>query len=227
MLGEYHRALGRLVHALRGHPRAVHRRRGHGVLQRSRPVRRRRRARRRDGAGDPRRGQRAGRAAGGAAAIDLALGHGHRPGLRDPRPDRVRGPLRLRRHRQRHQPGRAAVLRRRRLAGAGHRPRARRRRAPGRAPRPVGDLRAQGIQPDGAGPQHLRDERGEDSHDTTAGRRPDTVRARRRRTLPALRRAAAVDAAGVGLDAPRPRRRVRRRGALGQPRRAPPSAAAP
>ena len=35
----------------------------------------------------------------------------HRPGVRDARPDRVRGPLRLRRDRQRDQPGGAAVRR--------------------------------------------------------------------------------------------------------------------
>ncbi len=43
------------------------------------------------------------------AGHDLALGHGHRAGLRHAGPDRLRGPLRLRRDRQRHQPRRPAV----------------------------------------------------------------------------------------------------------------------
>ena len=44
--------------------------------------------------------------------------HRDRPGLRHARAHRLRGPVRLRRHRQRHQPGGATVHRRRRLAGA-------------------------------------------------------------------------------------------------------------
>src|SRR4051812_20353974 len=82
-------------------------------------------------------------------------GGGHRPGLRHPRPDRVRGSLRLRRHRQRHEPGRSAVLRRRRLAGAGHRPSAGGRRGSRRV---RGDRRgpAQGLQPDDPCPRRHR-----------------------------------------------------------------------
>ena len=68
VLAEYHRAIGALVHASRRHARAVHRRRDHGVLQRPRPVRRRRRTGRPDGAGDPGRCAGAGLPAGSATA---------------------------------------------------------------------------------------------------------------------------------------------------------------
>ena len=54
----------------------------------------------------------------GRRGHDLALRGGHRPGLRDTGADRVRGPVRLRRHRQRHQPRGPAVRRGASLAGA-------------------------------------------------------------------------------------------------------------
>ena len=135
----------------RGHARAVHRRRRDGVLQRPGPVRRRRRARRQDGAGDPGRGPRPGRAlaARRARPVDPV---GNRPGLRDPGPDRLRGPFRLRRHRQRHEPGGPPVCRGGRVAGVDHRPRARRHRGPLRR-RPGRRPPAQGVQPCGARPQ--------------------------------------------------------------------------
>ena len=82
-------------------------------------------------------------------------GNRYRPGLCDPRQDRLREPLRLCRHRQRHESRRPAVFRRRPLAGIGHRPRARSHRA--RVRLRDGRRRAtKGIQPHGAGPQHQR-----------------------------------------------------------------------
>ena len=69
----------------------------------------------------------------------------HRPGLRDPGPDRVRGPVRLRRDRQRHQPGRPAVLRGRTVGGATS-PSASSRPSAGRAVTdPVGELTLRGF----------------------------------------------------------------------------------
>ena len=136
-----------------GHAGAIHRRRDHGVLQRSDPARRRRRARRPHGVGDPRCGERAGRSVASQRLRPRSRA-GDRPGLRDSRPDRLRRALRLRRDRQRHESRRAAVLGRRSLAGAGHRPHPRRHRAHGRRRR--GRRRAaQGIQPDGTRPQHF------------------------------------------------------------------------
>ena len=95
---------------LRGDARAVHRRRAHGLLQRSDPVRRRAAARGPHGGRDAR--------AGGAAAGGLAppgprsgLRRRHRAGPRDARPDRLRGALRLRGHRQRHERRRPALRR--------------------------------------------------------------------------------------------------------------------
>ena len=60
----------------RGHPRTVHRRRRDGVLQRPGPLRRRRRARRQDGAGDPGRGPRARPGAGSATGTTSRSGWG-------------------------------------------------------------------------------------------------------------------------------------------------------
>ena len=59
---------------------------------------------------------------------DLDLGVGHRPGLRDDRGDRLRGPLGLRRDRHGDQPRRAALRRGSGRAGPGHLPRRRHRR---------------------------------------------------------------------------------------------------
>ena len=94
----------------------------------------------RDRVREPRRGWR-------RSGHDLALGHRHRAGLRDARPDRLRGPLRLRRHRQRHQPGRPAV-RRRRARGRSWSPSACSLRTEHVAVgEEVGDVAAQGLQP--------------------------------------------------------------------------------
>ena len=96
---------------LRGHARALHRRRADGLLQR--PAARART-----------RPQRAVRmAVAMRERVDAArrgvapprprprLRRRHRPGPRDARPHRLRGPLGLRRDRHRHEPGRAAVRR--------------------------------------------------------------------------------------------------------------------
>ena len=69
----------------------------------------------------------------------------HRPGLRDPRPDRVRGPLRLRGHRQRDQPGRPAVRARPRRGRSRHPAGPGRRRAAAAVTDPVGDLELRGF----------------------------------------------------------------------------------
>ena len=82
------------------------------------------------------------------------LRHRHRPGLRDAGPDRLRGPLRLRRDRQRHQPGRPAVRRRRALADPRHPAGARRRRARRRSARTSASVELHGLQP--AGPRLRR-----------------------------------------------------------------------
>ena len=84
VLGEYHRALGELIHRVRGDARALHRRRADGVLQRPDAVRRPRRAGGRDGGGDARAGRRARRRAGAARARPRVRRR-HRAGLRDAR----------------------------------------------------------------------------------------------------------------------------------------------
>ena len=99
----------------RGHARALHRRRHHGLLQRPGAGARPGAARGADGAGDaardpsPRRRLEPAR----PRARD---GRRHRAGLRDDRRHRLPGPDRLRRDRHRHQPRGAAVRR-----GAGRR----------------------------------------------------------------------------------------------------------
>ena len=174
---------------LRGHARAVHRRRADGVLQRpgaratTRPS-----------------GRSGWRVAMRDRVRELAerwrapgprprLRHRHRPGLRDPRPDRLRGPLRLRRDRQRHQPRRPAVRRGRAVADPRHPAGARRRRGRRRRraasatsscagfSRPVGVFDVKGID-DSARCSHDRRPR------TAPTRPPDAVRARRGRALP-------------------------------------------
>ena len=105
---------------VRGDARAVHRRRADGVLQRpacpattppsGRSGWRWRCATRVAGLAEGWRRQ----------GHDLGLRRRHRAGLRDAGPDRLRGPLRLRRHRQRHQPGGPAVRRGRAVADPRH-----------------------------------------------------------------------------------------------------------
>ena len=164
MLGEYHRAIGALVHAYEG---TLERFTGDGIMvffndpvpcddAAERAVRMALEIR--DAVSElAARWRRNGH--------DLALGIGIAQGFRDPRPDRLRGPLRLRRHRQRHESRRPAVFRRRSLAGTGHRPRARGHRARGRI-RNGRRRAAQGIQPLGAGPQHQRARRQAGEHMT-------------------------------------------------------------
>ncbi len=65
------------------------------------------------------------------------------------------------------------------------------------------------------------------THHADQSRQGDPVTTRRRRTLSVLRRSTADDAVGVGVDAAGPGGRVGGRGALDQPRRGPPRAAAP
>ena len=83
---------------------------------------------------------------------------------------------------------------------------------------------AQGIQPHGAGPQHQRARRQAGEHMTQlqAPDQPTTGRQlsapRRRRALPLLRRSATGDADRLGVDAARLRRRIGRRGPLDQHR---------
>ncbi len=57
----------------------------------------------------------------GAAGARPGARHRHRPGLRDAREDRLRGPVRLRGDRQRHEPRRPAVRGGRAVADPGHR----------------------------------------------------------------------------------------------------------
>ena len=85
--------------------------------------------------------------------------HRHRAGLRDPRQDRLRGQVRLRGHRQRHQPRVAVVLRRGAVADPHDRARLHDRRA-GRGRRGHRRAPAPRLQPIGPsvrrqGPRHL------------------------------------------------------------------------
>ena len=100
VLGEYHRAIGALVHAYEG---TLERFTGDGIMvffndpiqcddAAERAVRM---------ALEPGRRERACRALAPQRSRPRP-GNRYRPGLRDPRRDRLRGPLRLRRHRQCH-----------------------------------------------------------------------------------------------------------------------------
>ena len=110
VLGEYHRALGELIHEFGG---TLERFTGDGLMvffndpvpcddAAARAVRMALACAPRSASSPPRWRRR----------DTTWAGSRHRPGLRDARPDRFRGPLRLRRHRQRDQPGRTAVRRR-------------------------------------------------------------------------------------------------------------------
>ena len=104
---------------LRGHARALHRRRADGLLQRPAPVRRRAAARGRGWRSRCASGWRSSREDWQPRGPRPRLRRRHRPGLRDARPDRLRGALRLRRDRHRHEPRRPPVRR----GGAGPDPR--------------------------------------------------------------------------------------------------------
>ena len=138
---------------LRGDARALRRRRSHGLLQRPAAVRGRARTGRADGAPDagPRRRARDALAPAGPRP---RLRRRHRAGLRDARPGRLRGAVGLRRHRDRHQRGRAAVRGRCRPPGP---------HQPARACRPRRALRDALARPDGAA-RHLTAPRGPRGH---------------------------------------------------------------
>ncbi len=131
VLGEFHAVLGRLVHA---HDGTLERFTGDGVMvffNDPLPCD--------DPAGSAVRLALAVREQVRAAAErwsdlghDLAPGRRHRPGLRHARAHRLRGPLRLRRHRQRHEPGGPAVRGGGALAGPGQPARPAGRGGPGR-----------------------------------------------------------------------------------------------
>ena len=110
VLARVPRGAGRPRPSLRGHARAVHRRRPDGLLQRPAAVLRTRRLRAvRMAVAMRDRVARAGRGVAAAGATTCSFGDRHRAGLRDAGSHRLRGPLGLRRDRQRHQPRRAAV----------------------------------------------------------------------------------------------------------------------
>ena len=152
VLGEYHRAMGELVHHYEG---TLERFTGDGMMvffndpvECDDPVERagRMSLQIRDAVRELAEGwQRKGH--------DLAAGNRYRAGVCDARPDRLRGPIRLLRHRQCHELGRPTVWRRQGLAGARHRPRAGGHRARVRL-RTRRRRATQGIQPLRAGPQH-------------------------------------------------------------------------
>ena len=96
---------------VRRHPRAVRRRRPHGVLQRPGPLRGRAAPRHPDERRDAHPGPGTCRDVESTGPRPGARDR-HRAGVRDPRQDRVRRQVRLRRHRQRHQSRVAALLRR-------------------------------------------------------------------------------------------------------------------
>ena len=128
VLEEYHHALGDLIFRVRGHAGTLRGRRPDGVLQRSgaaATTARCGRVRMSVAMRDP--GPRTGRDVVPARARPGARDRG-RPGVRDARDDRVRRTARLRGDRERDQPGRAAVRRRRTLADPGHRAGLQRRR---------------------------------------------------------------------------------------------------
>ena len=162
VLREYHALLGRLVHA---HDGTLERFTGDGVmvffndpLPCEDPAARAVRMAARGARGGARRG----RAVGRPRARPRAR-HRDRAGLRDPGPDRLRGPLRLRRDRQRHEPGGAAVRRGRALAGAGQPAGAR-----GRAEHEVDDVLVGDLQPRGfSRPVRVYDVREPDSDEVT------------------------------------------------------------
>ena len=148
VLREYHAALGRPDLPLRGHPRAVHRRRADGVLQRPGAAAT---TRRRGPSGWPSRCAARVRGLadelGRAGATTWRFGDRHRPGLRDAGPDRLRGPLRLRRDRQRHQPGGPAVRRGRAVADPRHRAGATARQDARASATPSASCALRGLQP--------------------------------------------------------------------------------
>ena len=95
----------------------------------------------------------------GASGTRPRAGDRRRPGLRHAGEDRLPRSLRLRRHRQRHQPRGPPVRRGRLVAGAGDRPGAGAGRGPG-GRRAGGRRAAQGLQPAGAGARRRgRDDR--------------------------------------------------------------------
>ena len=124
VLGEYHARAGRPDLPVRGDARAVRRRRADGVLQRPAAAATTRRRARSGWRRDARPGCRSSRRLEPAGPRP-GTRHRHRAGLRDARPDRLRGPVRLRGDRQRHQPRLAAVRRGGAVADPGHRARLR------------------------------------------------------------------------------------------------------
>ena len=110
VLREYHAEMGELILE---HEGTLERFTGDGMMiffNDPMPVAESREAGGADGAGDARARAPSSRAMAQARPRARSR-HRHRPGLRDDRRDRLRGPLGLRRDRHRHQPGRAALRR--------------------------------------------------------------------------------------------------------------------
>ena len=115
VLREYHAALGRSREPIRGHARALRRRRADGLLQRPAPVPGRAGAGGAHGGGDAKPSRRAGGELAPTRARPAVSGR-NRAGLRDARSDRLPGALRLRGDRRGHEPRRTGSALRQRHA---------------------------------------------------------------------------------------------------------------
>ena len=136
VLGTYHRELGELIHRFEG---TLERFTGDGLMvffNDPLPCPDARGPGDQDGRRDARTGPCPGTGLGRGRPPALARDR-RRAGVRHARADRLRGPLRLRRHRQRHEPGGQAVRRGKALAGSRHPsgPRGRRQRPRGQSAR--------------------------------------------------------------------------------------------